>query len=129
MINESKPAPTRLDFSCAYASNAGNGHVGRIALVQCGTVWNPETERYRFFIYEPEHVCPKYPAELAIPIIEDGVFIDLLFINDPARELRAVPRSLHRKRINISTVLAGQKLGIKEVDDGIWLASFMDYDL
>ena len=36
---------------------------------------------------------------------------------------------LHRKKINISTVLAGQKLGIKEVDDGIWLISFMDYDL
>jgi transposase InsO family protein len=36
---------------------------------------------------------------------------------------------LHRKRINLSTVLAGQKLGIKEVDDGIWLASFMHYDL
>jgi transposase InsO family protein len=36
---------------------------------------------------------------------------------------------LHRKRINISLVLAGQKLGIKEVDDGIWLASFMHYDL
>jgi hypothetical protein len=36
---------------------------------------------------------------------------------------------LHRKRINISTVLAGQKLGVKEVDDGIWLASFMNYDL
>jgi transposase InsO family protein len=36
---------------------------------------------------------------------------------------------LHRKRINISTVLAGQSLGIKEVDDGIWLASFMHYDL
>jgi Integrase core domain len=36
---------------------------------------------------------------------------------------------LHRKRINISTVLAGQRLGIKEVDDGIWLASFMTYDL
>ncbi|BBC00312.1 hypothetical protein ABIF38_006651 [Bradyrhizobium japonicum] len=32
---------------------------------------------------------------------------------------------LHRKRINISTMLAGQQLGIKEVDDGIWLASFM----
>jgi hypothetical protein len=26
-------------------------------------------------------------------------------------------------------VLAGQKLGIKEVDDGIWLVSFMQYDL
>ena len=35
----------------------------------------------------------------------------------------------YRKKINISTVLAGQKLGIKEVDDGIWLVSFMHYDL
>jgi transposase InsO family protein len=36
---------------------------------------------------------------------------------------------MHRKKINISTVLAGQKLGIKEVEDGIWLVSFMHYDL
>jgi hypothetical protein len=36
---------------------------------------------------------------------------------------------LHRKRINISSVLAGQRLGIKEVDEGIWLVSFMHYDL
>jgi len=36
---------------------------------------------------------------------------------------------LHRKKINISTVLAGQRLGIKEVDEGIWLVSFMHYDL
>lgn len=36
---------------------------------------------------------------------------------------------MHRKKINVSTVLAGQKLGIKEVDDGIWLVSFMHYDL
>ena len=36
---------------------------------------------------------------------------------------------MHRKKINISAVLAGQKLGIKEVDDGIWLVSFMQYDL
>ena len=36
---------------------------------------------------------------------------------------------MHRKRINISHVLAGQKLGIKEVDEGIWLVSFMHYDL
>ena len=34
-----------------------------------------------------------------------------------------------RKKINISTVLAGQRLGIREVDDGIWLISFMHYDL
>ena len=36
---------------------------------------------------------------------------------------------MHKKKINISTVLAGQRLGIKEVDDGIWLISFMHYDL
>ena len=36
---------------------------------------------------------------------------------------------MHRKKINISTVLAGQRLGIREVDDGIWLVSFMTYDL
>jgi hypothetical protein len=36
---------------------------------------------------------------------------------------------MHRKKINISTVMAGQRLGIKEVEDGIWLISFMRYDL
>ena len=35
---------------------------------------------------------------------------------------------MHRKKVNISTVLAGQRPGIKEVDDGIWLVSFMHYD-
>ena len=36
---------------------------------------------------------------------------------------------LHCKKINLSIVLAGQRIGIKEVDDGIWLVSFMHYDL
>jgi transposase InsO family protein len=36
---------------------------------------------------------------------------------------------MHRKKINLSTTLAGQKVGIKEVDDGIWLVSFLAYDL
>lgn len=36
---------------------------------------------------------------------------------------------MHRKKINLSIVLAGQTLGIKEVDEGIWLVSFMHYDL
>ena len=36
---------------------------------------------------------------------------------------------MHRKKINLSTVLAGQRLGIKEIDDGIWLTSFIEYDL
>jgi putative transposase len=36
---------------------------------------------------------------------------------------------LRRKKVNLSTVFAGQKVGIKQVDDKLWLASFMAYDL
>jgi hypothetical protein len=36
---------------------------------------------------------------------------------------------LYRKKINLSKCLAGQAVGVKEVDSGIWLVSFMDYDL
>ncbi|MCU1260680.1 MAG: putative family transposase [Bryobacterales bacterium] len=36
---------------------------------------------------------------------------------------------LYRKKINLSKSLAGQAVGLKEVDSGIWLVSFMDYDL
>ena len=36
---------------------------------------------------------------------------------------------LYRKKINLSRSLAGQAVGVKEVESGIWLVSFMDYDL
>ena len=36
---------------------------------------------------------------------------------------------MHRKKINLSTALAGQRVGLTEVDDGIWLVTFMRYDL
>jgi len=36
---------------------------------------------------------------------------------------------LYRKKINLSVTLAGQAVGVKEVDNGIWLVSFMEYDL
>ena len=34
-----------------------------------------------------------------------------------------------RKKVNLSRVFAGQDIGVKEIDDGIWLVTFMDYDL
>ncbi len=37
--------------------------------------------------------------------------------------------SLDRKKIHISTVLAGQRVGIGQVEDQIWQVSFMDYGL
>ena len=36
---------------------------------------------------------------------------------------------LYNKKINLSVSLAGQAVGVKEVDDGIGLVSFMNYDL
>ncbi len=36
---------------------------------------------------------------------------------------------LFGKKINLSQVFAGQNIGIKEVDDKVWLVSFMDDDL
>lgn len=36
---------------------------------------------------------------------------------------------LYNKKINLSVSHAGQAVGVKEVDHGIWLISFMDYDL
>ena len=34
-----------------------------------------------------------------------------------------------RQKINLSTVFAGQNVGIKEVTDKVWLVTFMEYDL
>jgi len=34
-----------------------------------------------------------------------------------------------RRKINLSTVFAGQTVGIREVEDRIWLVSFLEYDL
>ena len=34
-----------------------------------------------------------------------------------------------RRKINLSTVFAGQNVGVKEVSDKVWLVSFMKYDL
>ena len=36
---------------------------------------------------------------------------------------------LQRQSILLSEALAGQPVGLKEVEDGLWLVSFMDYDL
>jgi hypothetical protein len=74
----------------------------------------------------------KYPAELytASPRRYDGLPELSYPFHDRDVLVNACGRlCLHRKKINISTVLAGQRLGIKEVDHGIWLVSFMHYDL
>ena len=79
-----------------------------------------------------EALAMKCPAELyaASPRPYDGLPQLEYPLHDRDIMVTACGRiCMHRKKINISTVLAGQRLGLKEVDDGIWLVSFMRYDL
>jgi transposase InsO family protein len=88
---------------------------------------------HEFNVERPhEALAMKYPSEFYAPSTRpyDGL-PDLAYpLHDRAILVTACGRiCLHRKKIVISTVLAGQSLGIKEVDEGIWLVSFMQYDL
>jgi hypothetical protein len=70
----------------------------------------------------------KYPAEIYTPA--PRLYQGLPELGYPFHDRTILVTAcgricLHRKKINISTVLAGQTLGIKEIDEGIWLVSFM----
>jgi transposase InsO family protein len=74
----------------------------------------------------------KTPAELYTA--SSRAYVGLPEVNYPFHDRDILVTACGRicmlkKKINISTALAGQKLGIKEVDEGIWLVSFMRYDL
>ena len=90
------------------------------------------------FIDEFNHQRPhealgmKCPAELytASPRPYDGIPEPHYPFHDRPVNVTSCGRlCLYRKKINLSTSLAGQAVGVKEVESGIWLVSFMDYDL
>ncbi|MGQ0485933.1 MAG: integrase core domain-containing protein, partial [Hyphomicrobiales bacterium] len=79
-----------------------------------------------------EAVGMKFPAELYQP--SPRPYTGLGEVHHPFHDRAITVTScgrirMHRKKINLSVVLAGKTLGIKEVDEGIWLVSFMHYDL
>ena len=79
-----------------------------------------------------EGLAMRTPAELYMP--SSRAYAGLPELDYPVHDKDVLVTACgrictHRKKINVSTVLAGQRLGIKEVDDGIWLVSFMHYDL
>jgi transposase InsO family protein len=79
-----------------------------------------------------EALAMKTPAELYRPASRP--YRGLPEIDYPMHDRDALVTAcgricMHRKKINISTVMAGQRLGLKEVDDGIWVVTFMTYDL
>jgi putative transposase len=74
----------------------------------------------------------KYPAELYLPSPRPYRGLSELHypFHDRTITLTHCGRiCFGRRKINLSTVFAGQNVGVKEVSDKIWLVTFMDYDL
>ena len=74
----------------------------------------------------------KYPAELYTPSPRpyNGLpELDYPFHDRTVTVTRCGRICLGQQKINLSQALAGQKVGIKEVSEKIWLVSFMQYDL
>ncbi len=74
----------------------------------------------------------KYPAELYRPSPRHYHGLDELHypFHDQTITVTQCGRiCFGRRKINLSTVFAGQNVGVKEVSDRIWLVSFMNYDL
>lgn len=74
----------------------------------------------------------KYPSEIYLK--SDRSYQGILPIEYPMHDREIEVTSCGRicigkMKINLSKVFMGQKLGLKEVSDGTWLVTFMDYDL
>ncbi len=72
------------------------------------------------------------PAELYRP--SNRPYLGLPELDYPLHDKMVTVTSCGRicyrqRKINLSTVFAGQNVGIKQTDERIWLVSFMDYDL
>jgi putative transposase len=79
-----------------------------------------------------EALLMKCPAEMytASPRLYKGIQEPHYPFHDRTVMVTSCGRlCLYRKKINLSLSLAGQAVGVKEVETGIWLVSFMDYDL
>lgn len=74
----------------------------------------------------------KVPAELCTPSrrpyrgLEE---LDYLLHDKTVTVTQCGRICFQRHKIHLSTVFAGQNVGIKQVDDKIWLVTFMQYDL
>jgi hypothetical protein len=97
-----------------------------------------QQERFEAFVHEfnterpHEALAMRRPADLYTSSIRPyGGLPDVEYpLHDRDLLVTACGRiCMHRKKINISTVLAGQRVGLKEVDDALWLVSFVAYDL
>ena len=73
-----------------------------------------------------------YPGDIFTPsprIYQPPDEPDYPYHDRTVRVTRCGRICIGRRKINLSQVFAGQILGLREVEDQIWLVSFLDYDL
>jgi transposase InsO family protein len=74
----------------------------------------------------------RYPGDLYTPSPRQYAppqEIDYPFHDRTVRVTQCGRICIGKRKINLSTVFAGQTIGVREVADHIWLVSFMQYDL
>lgn len=74
----------------------------------------------------------KYPAECYIQSARR--YAGLPELNYPFHDKTVIVTTcgricFNRQKVNLSTVFAGHKVGIRQIDERIWLVSFMHYDI
>ena len=94
--------------------------------------------RFDTFVHRFNHERPhqaldmKTPAALYLPSTRPyGGLADLEYpFHDWTAVITTCGRICYqRRKINVSQVFAGQKVGVKQVGDHVWLVTFMEYDL
>ena len=97
-----------------------------------------QQERFEEFIRVYNHERPHqalgglYPAEIYTPSArpyEPPRDPEYPFHDRTVRVTRCGRICLGSRKINLSTSLAEQLVGVREVDDQVWLVSFLEYDL
>lgn len=97
-----------------------------------------QQEKFDFFIDQYNRERPhqgidmKYPAEIYKPSPRPYQGTPELFypFHDKTIQVTQCGRICRGQvKVNLSTAFAGQEVGIKEVEDGIWVVSFLNYDL
>lgn len=97
-----------------------------------------QQNKFDDFMLEYNHQRPheslemKFPAEIYTNStrIYSGLTPFNYYLHDKTVTITHCGRvCLDGKKIHISTVLAGQDVGIRQVEENVWLTSFMQYDL
>ena len=94
--------------------------------------------RFDTFVHQLNHERPHQALDMATPASRyqpsARPYQGLEELEYPRHDWTAVITTCgricyQRRKVNVSQVFAGQKVGVKQTDEHIWLVTFMDYDL